>query len=642
MRKNTGYINSFDVIDINKGAVSFNDIYKEDIVKKINNTYDLYYNKSMDNVPNSTSNVETIANFLNNLTNNYNDLDIESNILNIDELIRLKKIYDLGISPSPDISVTTVSIPTDVINDILDDISRFELIKDSLTDPNKRKFYFQVYSTSNEYTSGEANYDSLIITNSQNLEQMIDDITKTAEDLKNDDLLIYNNLASFPVIGVVGEVYLANDTKIKYEWNGSSYVVSTNTSYFAGANKLNLKLDRELNSKLSTIKADAIEFAVHVANLIKYLYYGIKNPDMGGGGITLDLYNLMKSYFNTKYPQFNLTPFERFNEVPVNQHYIGKSFRKIMLKLYGGTFDVYSIPTGEVEMDSIKYYWRNLLQPLYYGTNVYKSNLSNVISSSIKNSFSLLNNTEKDTLYNQLNVLLRLCNSDVYNSYREVINDGFEINLQGITGDFQSVPKISTPYGKFYYNQSNLVTITLTSDYYNYRSFARTWGSNISPPAVYNAVITNMYASKTNSILNGDLFPLIKGIWNNSSDDNTNRIYGSSLNLKHKCNALYSIMHSTIVSNELNRVNEFNVITLLTTVIKRYTIVGELNNSPSAIGLSSSATTEYINILNALSIPTSIWGSIAVTIPYNDANLSSIKNYDVESAYELEFHGIIP
>ena len=65
MRKNTGYINSFDVIDINKGAVSFNGIYKEDIVKKINNTYDLYYNKSMDNVPNSTSNVETIANFLN-------------------------------------------------------------------------------------------------------------------------------------------------------------------------------------------------------------------------------------------------------------------------------------------------------------------------------------------------------------------------------------------------------------------------------------------------------------------------------------------------------------------------------------------------------------------------------------------------
>ena len=65
MRKNTGYINSFDVIDINKGAVSFNDIYKEDIVKKINNTYDLYYNKSMDSVPNSITNVTIIEGFLN-------------------------------------------------------------------------------------------------------------------------------------------------------------------------------------------------------------------------------------------------------------------------------------------------------------------------------------------------------------------------------------------------------------------------------------------------------------------------------------------------------------------------------------------------------------------------------------------------
>ena len=111
MRKNTGYINSFDVIDINKGAVSFNDIYKEDIVKKINNTYDLYYNKSMDSVPNSITNVTIIEGFLNRLNTNCNNITPEENILNTDELIRLKKIYDLGVMTTPDISVTTVSIP---------------------------------------------------------------------------------------------------------------------------------------------------------------------------------------------------------------------------------------------------------------------------------------------------------------------------------------------------------------------------------------------------------------------------------------------------------------------------------------------------------------------------------------------------
>lgn len=631
MRKNTGYINSFDVIDINKGEVSFNDIYKEDIVKKINNTYETYYNKSMDGVPNSVNNVATIQNFLVNLTNNYNSLDVSSNILNTDELIRLKKIYALGIMPIPDISVTTVSIPTETINDILDDISRFELIKDSLTDPDKRKFYFQVYSTSNEYTIGEANFDSLIITNSQNLEQMIEDITKTAEDLKNDDLIIYDSLVNFPVVGVIGEVYLANDTDIKYEWNDSEYVISTNTSYFAGANKLNAKLDRELNSKLETIKADAIEFAVHFANLIKYLYYGIKNPDLGGGGITLDLYNLMMSYFNDKYPQFDLTPFERFNEVPVNNYFFGKSFRKILLKMYGGTFDVYTMQTsGDILMDNIKYYYTDSLNTLYYGSNAYKSNLSNVIPVAFKTVIDG-NNELQNTVYNQLNVLLRLANSYTITGFDNLPSGNFYYH------PYQSSLKYST--GTTIYTTQIGNYPNLTNDFY---------GVNHPSTAYIGAsyyTIGNPTTTKNEVFFNTQLYPLIEGIWNNSVTDNTNRRVGGSLNLKHKCNALYSIINSTLVGNDLTRINEFDSSNLITTRLLASKIIGRMNYYPSSIGVTGEALTFLNNVLTALSIenfPTIGSGYISLKVPYSYSVIQSNLTYDSEVEYELEFYGITP
>ena len=639
MRKNTGYVNSFDVIDINKGEVTFDTIYKEDILKKLEYTYKLYYNKSMDSIPNSDSNVAVIQAFLTNLTNNYNELSYDSNILNSDELIRLKKIYDVGVATSPSLSITTVTIPTTTINDLLDDINRFELIKESLTEPDLRKYYFQVYSTSNEYTDGEANFDSLIITNSQNLSQMITDITNTAEDLRNADIHVYANLAAFPSTGILNEVYYATDTRLNYIWNGSAYVRTTSWG-LTGANKLNIRLNRELNDNLETVKADAIEFAVHFANLIKYLYYGIKNPDLGNEGITLDLYNFMKAYFNTRYPQFNLTPFERFNEVPLSNHYYGKSFRKIALKLYGGSFNGFAAQTDEVEMDSIRYFWRDLLQPLYFGSNSYKANLSNVIPTSIKNTLSI-SNTDKDTIYNQLNVLLRVLNCDVITSYREDINDGYQIETHSISGEFQAVPKISIPYGYFYYNIYNPNTITLTSDFYNYLHFARTWGSPYTGPLM-RSVITNFYTTKSNNILDGDLYPLVKGIWNNASNDQTYRLVAIGANLKHKCNALYSIIHSTITSGELNRVNEFDESSLFSTFVVRSTVLGQLVNSPSAIGMSSSAQTAYTNLLSSLNIPLSFWGSLPITIPYNNTHLSGVIAYDSEAVFELAFHGITP
>lgn len=39
-----------------------------------------------------------------------------------------------------------------------------------------------------------------------------------------DDILEYNNLASFPVTGETGKIYVAKDTNITYRWSGSAYV----------------------------------------------------------------------------------------------------------------------------------------------------------------------------------------------------------------------------------------------------------------------------------------------------------------------------------------------------------------------------------------------------------------------------------
>jgi hypothetical protein len=43
---------------------------------------------------------------------------------------------------------------------------------------------------------------------------------------QNDDVLPFDNLASFPSVGTSGVIYLALDTGLYYTWNGSTYVVS--------------------------------------------------------------------------------------------------------------------------------------------------------------------------------------------------------------------------------------------------------------------------------------------------------------------------------------------------------------------------------------------------------------------------------
>lgn len=78
-------------------------------------------------------------------------------------------------------------------------------------------------------------------------------IKTTLEDAN--DVLTYNNRASFPSSGERGKLYIAADTKYTYFWNGSSYVETRGSGYASSGHTHDDRYytESEINTKLNNI-----------------------------------------------------------------------------------------------------------------------------------------------------------------------------------------------------------------------------------------------------------------------------------------------------------------------------------------------------------------------------------------------------
>ena len=83
-------------------------------------------------------------------------------------------------------------------------------------------------------------------------------IKTTLEDAN--DVLTYNNRASFPSSGESGKLYIAADTKYTYFWNGSSYVETRGSGYASSSHNHDDRYytESEVNDKLKYLKPTII------------------------------------------------------------------------------------------------------------------------------------------------------------------------------------------------------------------------------------------------------------------------------------------------------------------------------------------------------------------------------------------------
>ena len=85
-------------------------------------------------------------------------------------------------------------------------------------------------------------------------------IKTTLEDAN--DVLTYNNRASFPSSGESGKLYIAADTKYTYFWNGSGYVETRGSGYASSSHNhddryyTESEVDSKLNSKVNSSDLD--------------------------------------------------------------------------------------------------------------------------------------------------------------------------------------------------------------------------------------------------------------------------------------------------------------------------------------------------------------------------------------------------
>lgn len=595
-KRSTGYVNAKTIIDVNKTSVTFVSVYKADIQRKIDETYNTYYNKSTDNIPTSISSLNLIRSFMQRLDEgDYNNLNFNANILTDDEFIRLKTIVTLGKSTNPDITISPTYVPDEEIAQLTEMVDRFRELKTILTDPDLRNNYFKVYPTALEYTVGESNFDALIISNSEDLNNIINEIDTTANDLQD-------------------------------QINGP-------------VNGINKRLEDALTTQLNQNKTEAILFSQYFVILLRYLYYGCRkfsDTDTTKGILRWDA-NVnnkdnvvkLKAYLNgnASYVGIYLPDFDRFDTEPTeyppySKDSFGKSYRKLISIFYGGAFNEGYVTNPAI--DIFQQTTNGMIADLYYGSNAYKANLNNKINPSIKqnlNFFGDMSNTDLNTVYESLNVMMRLSNSYTitgmsgYNT-ANILDNAFQTSLRYSVGTV--VYHVNNPEYR------------LTTDFYGVTT-PPTWNGSTPTYITINApsytltsqILPTMYKS----------YPIIRGLWDNA-EGSVDRNMGGSLNLKHKCNMLIALLNGDY-SNGTITGKEFDETDLLNTWFNQYTCLGALYTDPYTIFATSQERTFYLQILSALNIPLFAYSGA----PYKHF-VSDFHTFDKEGVRENEFHGI--
>lgn len=83
-----------------------------------------------------------------------------------------------------------------------------------------------------------------------------------------DDVLEYNNLASFPVSGEAGKIYVAKDTNLTYRWSGSAYVEISSSLAIGTTSSTAFAGDR--GAALEALVGDRANLIANPDNLVTY------------------------------------------------------------------------------------------------------------------------------------------------------------------------------------------------------------------------------------------------------------------------------------------------------------------------------------------------------------------------------------
>ena len=86
---------------------------------------------------------------------------------------------------------------------------------------------FPIVQQPADWTSTTGNNQIL---NKPTIPTLTSQLTNDVPFLTQDNVVEYPNLASFPVTGVIGTIYIALDTGFFYSWNGTAYVLSSPTN----------------------------------------------------------------------------------------------------------------------------------------------------------------------------------------------------------------------------------------------------------------------------------------------------------------------------------------------------------------------------------------------------------------------------
>jgi hypothetical protein len=518
-KRGTGYINADDIIKVNQNF-KFLNIYQDTITKKINDTYNIYLNKSIENLPNSILRMTLVASVMNRLAyNNYNDLSKTSNILTQDELVILNGIRTYTTAAS-----SIVLVPQPILDELNAEVAKFLNLEQVLSNPIEREYYFRTYSTDIEYTKGEAEYDSLIISNSDNLAAIYKEIKRISIEL---------------------------DDKINGPVNG---------------------INNKIAVAIPSFEGDAIDFRDNYKRLVKYLYYGIKNPDnLSNDGLiyedilnplNTDTFVKMKEFFTTKYSTVYLPEFDRFTTVQSGTNRFYQSYRYLITRLVGGTFNGWSpstrlIDAANDELKSKLTQYNALSQPDPHsnGTFIEKYNIFDYTVP-----LWLYIDTGGYLAQNfifQISKLIQFNNVIQYNALNTYRRVGSTYYYQHTDLSEAYSTQFLQPIG--YYYAPNDITLVSTNIY--------GYGNNLTVGGVYTLTLSSIESGLTTNIINDIVLPAL----NSNISDNSNTLF-VKFNLLHKANLL-KLLNTDGTSFSANEFSAANFETSDDNVYLRYGIL---------------------------------------------------------------------
>lgn len=149
-----------------------------------------------------------------------------------------------------------------------------------------------------------------------------------------DDILSYSNLASFPIIGETGKIYISEITNKQYRWSGSSYVQVGNSDVNSVFGRTGIVTPAFGDYTAELISFSSFGFTDVKSALIEILTYyeSINNKDNDPTLSSMSPERYPTQYAVSRFVETSLDPilnaidFQRTNELYIKHDYIGSTF----------------------------------------------------------------------------------------------------------------------------------------------------------------------------------------------------------------------------------------------------------------------------------------------------------------------------